>query len=181
MVPIIRVSILSRLVMWAIRGQPLGLFRYARKCVGVDRGLVPGGLSHWQPGGGSTGPASGSTRVSRGGSWYLAGSNLRSAKRGNGTPGQPPQATSASVLVSKSNSKGAMYGRMTDMAEREGGAGRAWTKGAEPKRAMPGTRSPGVISHPNLKIISIEKWGKYPLNIIFSKSPLAGTLFLRKN
>jgi hypothetical protein len=69
-----------------------------------------------------------------------------------------------------------MYGRMTDMAEREGGAGRAWTK-----RAMPGTRSPGVISHPNLKIISIEKWGKYPLNIIFSKSPLAGTLFLRKN
>jgi hypothetical protein len=46
----------------------------------------------------------------------------------------PPPATVttalASVLVSKSNSKGAMYGRMTGMAEREGGAGRAWTKGA---------------------------------------------------
>jgi hypothetical protein len=34
------------------------------------------------------------------------------------------------VSVSNSNSKGAMYGRMTDMAERKGGAGRAWTKGA---------------------------------------------------
>jgi formylglycine-generating enzyme required for sulfatase activity len=35
----------------------------------------------------TTGPASGSTRVRRGGSWYLAGTNLRSAKRGNGSPG----------------------------------------------------------------------------------------------
>jgi hypothetical protein len=48
------------------------------------------------------------------------------------TPSPPATATTtlASVLVSKSNSKGAMYGRMTDMAERKGGARRAWTKGA---------------------------------------------------
>ena len=31
-------------------------FRYAWKCLGVDRGLVPGGLFHRQPGGGSNRP-----------------------------------------------------------------------------------------------------------------------------
>jgi hypothetical protein len=36
----------------------------------------------------------------------------------------------ASVLVSKSSSKGAMYGRMTDIAEWESGGRRAWPKGA---------------------------------------------------
>jgi formylglycine-generating enzyme required for sulfatase activity len=33
-----------------------------------------------------TGPASGSFRVGRGGSWYAGGPNLRSAKRDNPTP-----------------------------------------------------------------------------------------------
>ena len=33
------------------------------------------------------GPASGSTRVFRGGSWYDSGAYLRSARRGNGAPG----------------------------------------------------------------------------------------------
>ncbi|MDG1355746.1 MAG: hypothetical protein P8P90_05805 [Opitutales bacterium] len=46
------------------------------------------------------------------------------------TPPATATAPLASVLVSKSSSKGAMYGRMTDIAEGEGGAGRAWTKGA---------------------------------------------------
>ena len=49
-------------------------------------------------------------------------------------PRAPATATPASVSVSNSNSKGAMYERMTDMAEREGGAGRAWTKGAEAQK-----------------------------------------------
>jgi hypothetical protein len=40
------------------------------------------------------------------------------------------------VSVSNSNSKGAMYGRMTDTAERKGGAGRAWTKGAEAQKGQ---------------------------------------------
>jgi formylglycine-generating enzyme required for sulfatase activity len=34
-----------------------------------------------------TGPASGSYRVKRGGSWYIDGTNLRSAKRNSNTPG----------------------------------------------------------------------------------------------
>jgi hypothetical protein len=50
----------------------------------------------------------------------------------------------ASVLVSKSNSKGAMYGRMTDMAERKGGAGRAWTKGAEAQKGHARHAEPAV-------------------------------------
>ena len=33
-----------------------------------------------------TGPASGSTRVRRGGSWDFDGASLRSAERGNGNP-----------------------------------------------------------------------------------------------
>jgi hypothetical protein len=40
----------------------------------------------------------------------------------------------------------AMDVRMTDMAERDGPG----PKGRQPKRAMAGTRSPGVISHPRL-------------------------------
>ena len=55
-----------------------------------------------------------------------------------------------------------MYGRMTDIAEEEGGAGRAWSKGAAAQKGHASKRSPGVSSHPNLKIISIEKWEKYP-------------------
>jgi len=41
------------------------------------------------PGGSQTnpeGPASGSNRVRRGGSWYIGGASLRSAKRGLSTP-----------------------------------------------------------------------------------------------
>ena len=34
-----------------------------------------------------TGPASGSTRVLRGGSWYDGGPDLRSAERNHGAPG----------------------------------------------------------------------------------------------
>jgi formylglycine-generating enzyme required for sulfatase activity len=34
-----------------------------------------------------SGPASGSARITRGGSWYHDGATLRSAKRGNSTPG----------------------------------------------------------------------------------------------
>ena len=41
----------ARPVMSAITRQSVGLFRYAWKCLGVDRGLVPSGLSHRQPGG----------------------------------------------------------------------------------------------------------------------------------
>jgi len=37
-----------------------------------------------------TGPASGSNRVARGGSWYNVGANLRSAKRHNNSPGNRP-------------------------------------------------------------------------------------------
>ena len=35
----------------------------------------------------------------------------------------------------------AMYGRMTDMAEREGGAGRAWTNGAAAQKGHASKRS----------------------------------------
>jgi hypothetical protein len=35
-------------------------------------------------------------------------------------------------FFSKSSSKGAMYVRMTDIAERKGGARRGWTKGVMP-------------------------------------------------
>ena len=74
--------------------------------------------------------ASGSYRVVRGGAWYFDGPALRSAKRDYIPPERTATTSLASVLVSNSNSKGAMYGRMTGMAERKGGAGRAWTKGA---------------------------------------------------
>jgi formylglycine-generating enzyme len=37
-----------------------------------------------------TGPASGSNRVLRGGSWYGTGPYLRSAKRNSNTPGNRP-------------------------------------------------------------------------------------------
>ena len=47
------------------------------------------------------GPATGSTRVYRGGSWYDSGSNLRSAYRYTATPAA---ATTASASVSVSNS-----------------------------------------------------------------------------
>ena len=64
-----------------------------------------------------TGPASGSIGST---GWFLdtGGTTLRSAKRER----QPPSTrttSSASVLVSNSSRKGAMYGRMTDMAERK--------------------------------------------------------------
>ena len=52
-----------------------------------------------------SGPASGSYRVVRGGSWINDGSILRSAKRSSGTPGYRNNLL-ASVLVSKSSSKG---------------------------------------------------------------------------
>ena len=48
----------------------------------------------------------------------------------------------ASVLVSKSSSKGARYGRMTDIAEGKGGARRAWTKGATAQMGHASKRSP---------------------------------------
>ena len=65
---------------------PLGLFRYAWKCLGVDRGLVPGGLSHWQPGGGSH--RTGIGLVSGHSGWFLEQRRvvLRSAKRHNSPP-----------------------------------------------------------------------------------------------
>ena len=45
---------------------------------------------------------------------------------------------------------------------------------------MPGTRSPGVISHPNLKIISIEKWGKVSFKYNFFQIPACGDTFLEE-
>ena len=96
-------AILARLVMWAICGQPVGLFRYAWKCVGVDRGLVPGGLSHRQPGGGSQRTGIGLARVIGVVPGAAAGRTcvLLSATR---TPSNR-YSTSASVLVSNSSSK----------------------------------------------------------------------------
>jgi hypothetical protein len=38
-----------------------------------------------------------------------------------------------------------MYERMTDMAEREGGAGRAWTKGAAAQKGHARHAEPGVL------------------------------------
>ena len=46
------------------------------------------------------------------------------------------------MLVSNSSSKGEMYGRLTDIAEEEGGAGRAWTKGAAAQKGHASKRSP---------------------------------------
>jgi formylglycine-generating enzyme required for sulfatase activity len=50
------------------------------------------------------GPASGSIRVTRGGSWDNVGTNLRSAKRNTTPPATAPQRL-ASVLVSKQSSQ----------------------------------------------------------------------------
>ncbi|MFL2929201.1 MAG: hypothetical protein ACJZ72_11540 [Opitutales bacterium] len=47
-------------------------------------------------------------------------------------------------MVSNSSSKGVMYGRMTDMAEGEGGAGRAWTKGAVAQKGHARHAEPAV-------------------------------------
>ena len=71
-----------------------------------------------------TGPASGSYRVRRGGSWHSDGTPL--ALR---LPQRPLQLHRLPCWFPTAVGKGAMYGRMTDMAEGEGGAGRAWTKG----------------------------------------------------
>jgi hypothetical protein len=50
---------------------------------------------------------------------------------------------------------------MTDMAEGESGAGRAWTKGAAAQKGHASKRSPGVISHPRVPfsypVIASEK------------------------
>jgi hypothetical protein len=43
-----------------------------------------------------------------------------------------------------------MYGRMTDIAEGEGGARRAWTKGAAAQKGHASKRSLGVSSHPRI-------------------------------
>ena len=75
-----------------------------------------------------TGPASGSIGST---GWFLdhGGSDLRSAKRQQLTPSTAHNLR-LPCWFPTAVGKGAMYGRMTDMAEGEGGAGRAWTKGA---------------------------------------------------
>jgi hypothetical protein len=50
------------------------------------------------------------------------------------------------VLVSNSSSKGVMDGRMMDIAEGEGGAGRAWTKGAVAQKGHARPAEPAVYS-----------------------------------
>ena len=52
----------------------------------MDRGLVQAAYPTGNPVVDTTGPASGSNRVSRGGAWINAGAHLRSAKRINTTP-----------------------------------------------------------------------------------------------
>ena len=77
---------------------------------------MPGNVWEWvhdwkanYPGGALTdpvGPASGSRRVRRGGSWGTDGASLRSARRGSDTPRAPaPPTLSASVLVSRQSSQ----------------------------------------------------------------------------
>ena len=97
-----------------------------------------------------TGPASGSHRVNGvvpGPSTVRTCVLLSAAQR----PRAPAHTPLASVLVSKSSSKGAMYGRMTDIADkgRRSGAGLD-QRGGSPKGPCQARGARGVNSHPEL-------------------------------
>ena len=97
-------TILNKLAMWGnIAANPWGFFDMHGNVWEWTADWYQAAYPTGNPVVDPTGPASGSLRVLRGGSWYNGGTALRSAKRYS-TPGHRTHL--ASVLVSNSSSKG---------------------------------------------------------------------------
>jgi hypothetical protein len=93
----------------------------------------------------------------RGGDWYTDGTEIRSAHWYITPPQYPLQQHRLPCWFPTAVVRELMYGRMTDMAEGEGGARRAWPKGAVAQKGhMPASGARGLIHEPPHPSLPLE-------------------------